>query len=150
MGMNGQAYVRSTTAKVRKVTFALATSATKTISLDPSKRYAVFAEGAGPSDVTLAVSGDDPAAIAAGKGKFSANKGYTALAAAGGYLGTVNGGTTLKVTHIKNGAGTDDAPTVAALGGRFQLRAVEIGFAIAEDDADLGGYTAVTADGGGG
>ena len=145
IGMNGVARIRTTTAKVRSVAFALNAQATKVISLDPTKRYKLFASGAGPSDLVVSVSQDDP--NMGDQQKFAAPKTYAAMAAAGGYLGTVSGATAVKVQHTKNGSGTDDAATVALLGGRCQVRAVEIGTAVDGEDATtgLGDYTALTA-----
>lgn len=141
IGMTGVA--RMVSDKGLALTFKANGSVTKTQALDPKKTYAVFASGAGPANLSIAASNDDLNSVGNGTAKFAAAKVYTALAAAGGYIGTVGpGASALKVTHAKNGAGTDDAPTVALLGGRYQVRIVEDGDA----STGLGDYTAVTAD----
>lgn len=123
--------------------FAAATAATKVQALDRSKSYAVIFVGAGPSDVTLAASKDSQDAISEGTAKYAATKTYAALPAAGGFAGVVSGVTAVKITHIKSGAGVDDAPTVVKLGGRFQARFIET--ADLDNTTGLGDYTALTA-----
>jgi len=127
--------------KQNSMVFKADAAATKTLALDPSKTYAVFAMGAGPATLTFAATSDSADAIANGTAKYVANRLFTALAAAGGYLGTLGvGATGIKVTHVKSGAGVDDAPTVALLGGRYEVRIVEA----ADNTTGFGDYTAVT------
>jgi len=132
--------------QVNAVTFTANTSVTKVTGLDPTKTHDIFFSVAGPSDVTLAFTSDDPQAVAGDYAVYGADKVYTTVSAAG-YGGAVAPGVTaVKVTHAKNGAGTDVALTVATLGGRFQARFVEkvaVGQAVA--DADQGTYGDYTA-----
>lgn len=128
--------------KNRRVGFKANALATKYLGLNPEKWYGLFAVGAGPSDITVAVTSDSPQSIANGTAKYGALKTYTNMAAAGGFLGAVNGATGVKVTHVKNGAGVDDVNVVAALSGRFELRAVEN---VPDNDTGLGIYTALTS-----
>lgn len=140
IGMNGLA--RIATDNVLSAVFKATTAATKTIGLDPAKTYGLFASGAGPSDITVQTTSDSQDRIADGTAKYAALKTYAAMAAAGGFLGAINGATGVKVTHVKNGVAVDDAPTVAKLGGRFELRAVA---GVPDADAGLGVYTPLTA-----
>lgn len=143
IGFGGVARISGDERPAPSVTFPLATSVTKNLGgLDPAKKYAIIAVGAGPANLNIQTTGDTPEAVANGTAKYAAAKVYTAIPAAGGVLGVVEGVTGVKVIHIKNGAGTDDAPTVAKLGGRYQVKAVES----AKVDGGLGAYTPVAAD----
>lgn len=142
IGPAGVTLMASDTPK-HAATFKLDTADTQHIALDPAKTYAVFARGAGPSNVTFAASKDSLDAAVNGYAAFAPVKTYTAMAAAGGLLGHVSGVTCVRVTHAKNGSGTDDANVVAVLGGRFQLRCEET--ATNSNDTGLGAYTPLTA-----
>jgi hypothetical protein len=141
IGRNGLARISDDNFGV--LTFAANTLATKVQGLDRTKSYAVFMIGAGPSDVTLAATKDSQDAVSDGIAKFAALKTYADLPAAGGFAGVVSGVTAVRVTHVKEGAGTDDAPTVVKLGGRFQVRFVET--VDLDGTTGLGDYTALTA-----
>lgn len=127
---------------VLSVSFKKTTAETKIIALDPSKNYGLFCSGAGPSDVLVYATKDSKDAVSNGTAVYTAVKTYTAMAAAGGYIGELKNCTAVKVTHTKSGSGTDDAAKVTALGGRFQVRAME---GATGADTGLGSYTALTA-----
>lgn len=140
IGQNGLA--RITEDAKSFATFAKPTLATKIIALNPDMIYGLFCTGAGPSDVTLQTTADSKDAIGNGTAKYTAVKTYNALPAAGGFFAALKGLTAVKVTHVKNGVGVDDAGTVAALGGRFQVRAQQ---GVIGADGGLGAYTPLTA-----
>lgn len=142
IGFGGVSRISGNDRLAATITFALAAMAVKSVTLDPNKTYGLFMMGAGPADIVVKTTSDAPEAIANGTAKYAATKTYTAAAAAGGYLASVNGVTGVQVTHTKSGAGVDDAPTVAKLGGRYQFRAVE---GVVDGDGGLGAYTALTA-----
>lgn len=147
IGFSGLAYSAKPSGPA--LTFAADASAVKVTGLDPAKSYDIFFSVAGPSDVTIHTTSDSPAAIAAGIAVWGAAKAYTTVAA-DGYGGMIAAGATaVKVTHAKNGAGTDSAPVVAALGGRFQARFVAklasaTVDAAAADQGTYGDYTALS------
>lgn len=103
--------------------FAKDALATKVLALNPALTYSLYAKGAGPSTVTLQATSDTKEAIANGTAVYAGLKTYANLPAAGGFIGDVSGVTALRITHVKSGAAADDAAVVAALGGRFQVRA---------------------------
>lgn len=130
-------------AKVKEATFPLDTSVSKVVALDPTKSYAILCSGAGPADLTIEMTADSHDAIANGTARYAPATVYSNIAAAGGFLGNAVGATGVRVTHVKDGVGVDDANTVALLGGRYQVRFVEGGV---EADIGLDAYTPVTPD----
>lgn len=120
----GEALITTGNDGVRRAVAVAATATTSVIRLDPSTGYLVFLAVAGPTDVTIQATMDTPNSVSDGTANYTTAKGKTNNTA-GGLLAILPKGVTgLKVTQTKNGAGTDDAPTVAKLGGRSVVRCV--------------------------
>lgn len=139
---NGEALVVTGNDGVRKAVAVVSTAVTSTIRLDPTTAYLVFLDVAGPTDVTIQTTMDSPSAVSNGRAIYTTAKGKTNNTA-GGLLAILKKGVTgLKVVQTKNGAGTDDAPSVAAIGGRSVVRCVPT----TSSDATTGvtDYTAIT------
>lgn len=130
---------------MKAVTFAASASATKVIGLDASRSHDILVSVAGDTDLTLLVTRDDPQAVANGTAVYGPAKAYAKITASGYGGALARGVTAVKVTCAKNGAGTDDAGTVTALGGRAQIRfAAKDGDSANVDTGTYGDYTALT------
>ncbi len=143
IGMTGLA--RITTGAAASVGF-LATqtaSTSKTVSLNPLTKYAVFLSVAGNTLISVQASSDSPDTVDPGTSVKAAAKSFAATSA-DGYLGTVTGASSVMVTQAKSGSTADDANKITALGGnRAVVRFVEVPAAWA-GDTGLGAYTALT------
>ena len=140
-GMNGEAKITKDQGVV-KATALVNTAQTDALLLDTTQQYAVFLAVSGPTDVTLQATLDSHEAILNGTAIYTAAKGKTNNTA-GGLLAMLDKGVTgLKVVQTKYGAGTDDATTVAALGGRSCVRCVPV--VNADGGTGLTDYTPIT------
>lgn len=128
---------------VRKVTFSETASTVKILSLDRSKAYDVFLAVAGNTNILLQSTMDSPEAVANGTANYAALKTFAATSAGGYLVGSKKGVTAIKVTQSKQGASADNSVTVAALGGRAQVRAVPNDGTLG--DSGNGSYTALTS-----
>lgn len=138
----GEANITTGNDGVRRAVAVAATATTAVIRLDPTTGYLVFLALAGPTDVTIQATMDSPNSVSDGTANYTTPKGKTNNTA-GGLLAILPKGVTgLKVTQTKNGAGTDDAPTVAKLGGRSVIRCVPS--ASADGKTGVTDYTAIT------
>jgi hypothetical protein len=123
----GEALIVTGANGVRKATATVNTAVASVIKLDPAMAHNVFAAVAGPTDFTaVSATTDSPEAVANGTAVYCTAKAKTNVTAGGLLANLPKGVTALKVTMTKNGAGTDDVPTVAALGGRSQVRCVPV------------------------
>lgn len=141
---NGEALVTTGSDGVRKATAVAATATTSTIRLDPTSGYMVFLDVTGPTDVSLQATMDSPHSVAQGRANFTTAKGKTNNTAGGLLCVLPKGVTGLKVTQTKNGAGTDDATGVAALGGRSVVRCVPLQGGAGDGKTGVTDYTAIT------
>lgn len=103
--------------------------------------YSIFVSLAGAADISYEVTNDSPEAIAKGVAEWTGVTAKTAVALGDYYYGDFRDITGIRVTHIKNGSVADNAPIVAALGGRCQVRLVKIDSARPDQLALGGNYT---------
>lgn len=157
-GYNGEAY-RVSGSKTKVASFTLTTLVSQILLLGDNRLQqsdtrsapgatvipmSIYVTLAGPATLTFKWTRDSFEAISKGTAVWSPVTSFTALAASA-YLASLAEATAIMVSHVKSGTGTDDAPTLALLGGaRCQVRVVQDPMAVSGDA--LKPFVKVTAD----